>query len=356
MDKVKIKGYKSLRDIALNIGDVNLLIGANGAGKSNFLSFFELLGNVYERRLAAYVTMSGGVDKLLYHGRKETERIVAEIRDGQNYYNISLIESDGRLIIEHERLGFCNRGGWNDSIEIANFKEESEIKSYNGARRGDYIKAYLSQIRKFHFHDTGRRSPFTAECDVVNDSYVMYEHGENISAILYKMREKNPMAYNRIVKVVQSIAPYFRDFYLQPSEVGKIRLQWQDMYSNMIYGPSDLSDGTIRFISLAVLFLQPSLPHVIIIDEPELGLHPVAIEKLAGLIRIAARKGTQIIVGTQSAELISNFAPEEVLVVDQNEMGTQIRRLEKDELKAWIGDYSLGDLWKMNIMKGGQPQ
>ena len=170
------------------------------------------------------------------------------------------------------------------------------------------------------------------------------------------MREKNPMAYNRIVKVVQSIAPYFRDFYLQPSEVGKIRLQWQDLYSNMIYGPSDLSDGTIRFISLAVLFLQPSLPHVIIIDEPELGLHPVAIEKLAGLIRIAAQKGTQIIVGTQSAELISNFATEEVLVVDQNEEGTQIRRLEKDELKAWIGDYSLGDLWKMNIMKGGQPQ
>ena len=105
MDTVKIKGYKSLRDITLKIGNVNLLIGANGAGKSNFLSFFELLGNVYERRLAAYVTMSGGVDKLLYHGRKETERIVAEITDRRNYYNLSLIESDGRLIIEHERLG-----------------------------------------------------------------------------------------------------------------------------------------------------------------------------------------------------------------------------------------------------------
>lgn len=356
MDTVKIKGYKSLRDITLKIGNVNLLIGANGAGKSNFLSFFELLGNVYERRLAAYVTMSGGVDKLLYHGRKETERIVAEITDRRNYYNLSLIESDGRLIIEHERLGYCNTAGYCNSIDIASYKEESGIKDYNGLERGEYIKVYLSQIRKFHFHDTGRRSPFTAECDVVNDSYVMYEHGENISAILYKMKTRNPMAYNRIVKVVQSIAPYFRDFYLQPSDVGKIRLQWQDIYSNMIYGPSDLSDGTIRFIALAVLFLQPALPHVIIIDEPELGLHPVAIEKLAGLIRIAAQKGTQIIVGTQSAELISNFTPEDVLVVDQNEEGTQIRRLKKDELQAWIGDYSLGDLWKMNIVKGGQPQ
>ena len=135
-----------------------------------------------------------------------------------------------------------------------------------------------------------------------------------------------------------------------------VRLQWQDKYSSMIYGPTDLSDGTIRFIALTVLFMQPWLPRVIIIDEPELGLHPVAIEKLSGLIKMAVQKGTQVIVATQSAELISNFEPEDVLTVNQNENGTTINRLNSAELAHWLEDYTLGDLWKQNIMKGGQPR
>ena len=135
-----------------------------------------------------------------------------------------------------------------------------------------------------------------------------------------------------------------------------VRLQWQDKYSSLIYGPTDLSDGTIRFIALTVLFMQPWLPRVIIIDEPELGLHPVAIEKLSGLIKMAAQKGTQVIVATQSAELISNFEPEDVLTVNQNEEGTTINRLNREDLEHWLDDYTLGDLWKQNIMKGGQPR
>ena len=123
----------------------------------------------------------------------------------------------------------------------------------------------------------------------------------------------------------------------------------------MIYGPTDLSDGTIRFIALTVLFMQPWLPKVIIIDEPELGLHPVAIEKLAGLIKIAAQQGTQVIVATQSAELISNFQPEDVLTVNQHDGETIINRLSSEDLQTWLDDYTLGDLWKQNIMKGGQP-
>ena len=123
----------------------------------------------------------------------------------------------------------------------------------------------------------------------------------------------------------------------------------------MIYGPTDLSDGTIRFIALTVLFMQPWLPKVIIIDEPELGLHPVAIEKLAGLIKIAAQQGTQVIVATQSAELISNFQPEDVLTVNQHDGETIINRLSSEDLQTWLDDYTLGDLWKQNIIKGGQP-
>ena len=134
-----------------------------------------------------------------------------------------------------------------------------------------------------------------------------------------------------------------------------MRLLGRDRYSDMRYGPTDLSDGTVRFIALTVLFMQPWLPKVIIIDEPELGLHPVAIEKLAGLIKIAAQQGTQVIVATQSAELISKFQPEDVLTVNQQDGETIIHRLNSEDLQSWLEDYTLGDLWKQNIMKGGQP-
>ena len=98
------------------------------------------------------------------------------------------------------------------------------------------------------------------------------------------------------------------------------------------------------------------MPKIIIIDEPELGLHPVAIQKLAGLIKIAAQKGAQIIIATQSAELISNFTPEDIVTVNQSNGLTELHRLNSDELSHWLDDYTLGDLWKQNILKGGQPR
>ena len=350
MNEIKVKGYKSFKELSIKLNKINLLIGANGAGKSNFLSLFELLNNAYDQRLAQYVLQVGGVDKILHQGRKITERIEIAISEGINSYSLSLLESDGQLVVEHEKLYYRN-----NATNIAKFKDEAQLKTYSGTKHGEYIKEYISQIRKFHFHDTGRRSPFTSDCDIINDSYRLYNNGENIAAILHRIQKEHPLVYKRIILIIQSIAPYFHDFYFQPTEASKIRLQWQDKYSTMIYGPSDLSDGTIRFIALTTLFMQPWLPNAIIIDEPELGLHPKAIEKLAGLIKSAAQRGTQIIAATQSTELISKFSAENVLTVNQRDGDTQISSLNSTELEHWIGEYTLGELWKQNIIKGGQP-
>lgn len=355
MDSISVKGYKSFKDMKVPLNAINILIGSNGAGKSNFLSLFELLGNAYEGFLARSVAQSGGVDKLLHMGRKVTDRISIEVKEGKNSYVLDLMESDGNLIVENEKLGYSSTPGhWTYNF-IGTFKNETSLKEYHGARRGDYIKQYMSQIKKFHFHDTGRTSPFTGESNIVNDSYILYSKGDNLAAFLYGIMTKYPMVYKRIVSVIQSVAPFFHDFYLVPNESGGVRLQWRDKFSEVIYGPNELSDGTIRFIALAVLFMQPDLPKVIVIDEPELGLHPVAIEKLAGLIKMAANRGTQVIAATQNAELISNFQPEDILTVDQRDGESQIRRLNADELGQWLNDYTLGDLWKQRIMKGGQP-
>lgn len=356
MNSITIKGYKSFKDITVHLGKINILIGSNGAGKSNFLSLFALLGNAYEGFLARTVAISGGVDKLLHNGRKSTDHIFIDVREGVNSYRLQLMESDGTLIVENESIGYSSIPNKWTYYDIANYKSETALKGYNGMARGDYIKRYISQIKKFHFHDTGRKSPFTGESNIVNDSYHLYSKGGNLAAFLYGIMTKHPLVYKRIVRVIQSVAPFFHDFYLVPNESGNVRLQWKDKFSEVIYGPNDLSDGTIRFIALTILFMQPDLPKVIVIDEPELGLHPVAIDKLAGLIKMAANKGTQVIAATQNAELISNFEPSDILTVDQRDGQSEIKRLNADDLSQWLNDYTIGDLWKQRIMKGGQPK
>lgn len=353
MDSITIKGYKSFKDITVPLKPINILIGSNGAGKSNFLSLFELLGNTYDGYLARSVAQSGGVDKLLHQGRKATERISIEVKEDKNSYRLDLMESDGTMIVENECLGYSSSPDHWTYATITSYKPETTLKEYSGLT--NYIKSYISQIKKFHFHDTGKKSPFAGESNVVNDSYHLYSQGDNLAAFLYRIKNDYPLVYKRIVKVIQSVAPFFHDFYFMPNEDNGIRLQWRDKYSEVIYGPNDLSDGTLRFIALTVLFMQPNLPKVIVIDEPELGLHPVAIEKLAGLIKIAANRGTQVIAATQNAELISNFKPEDILTVDQREGETQIERLNAEELSQWLNEYTIGDLWKQRIMKGGQP-
>ncbi|MDE6631659.1 MAG: AAA family ATPase, partial [Muribaculaceae bacterium] len=264
MDSITVKGYKSFKDIIVPLKPINILIGSNGAGKSNFLSLFALLGNAYNGLLARSVALSGGVDKLFHKGRKVTDKISIEVTNGNNFYGLDLMESDGTLIVEKEKIGYSSTPGKCTYIDIANYKPETALREYRGLSRGAYINKYMSQIKKFHFHDTGYTSPFTGESNIVNDSYFLYSQGRNLAAFLYGIMNNHPMVYKRIVRVIQSVAPFFNDFYLVPNESGGVRLLWRDKFSDVIYGPNELSDGTLRFIALTVLFLQHEPPKVIV--------------------------------------------------------------------------------------------
>lgn len=356
-DKIAIQGYKSFKDFELSLNRINILVGANGAGKSNFLSFFEFLNALYEQRLTEYVSLRGGTARFLFEGPKVTRRIFAELTFCGNLYSFTIEEGAGRFVFTHERVGHTSDSNLvNSDEEIATLGNESVLRDYNGQSNWEDIKSYLSGIRKYHFHDTGKTSPFTHTCNIDNDKYFLYSNGGNISAFLYNIKKKHPITYKKIVMTIRSVAPYFNDFYFNANENGDIRLQWRDRYSETIYGPTDFSDGSIRFIALTTLFLQPEPPKVIVIDEPELGLHPFAISKLAGLIRSVAQKGSQIIMATQSAELISNFEPEDIITVNQDRGASAMQRLDSLHLANWLNDYTLGDLWKQNILKGGQPR
>lgn len=353
IDFIEIKGYKSIKAIRLALKPINILIGANGSGKSNFISFFEFLNRLYDCKLTNYVALNGGAEKMLHKGGEITDKISVDIEfdNGKNGYSFEIDQGVTSFIFTQEYLVYQGCKGSNFALSGS----EAQIKTTDNYR-AKYVRRYLDSYKRYHFHDTSINSPFAKTSHVDNDIYFLYEKGDNLAAFLYHIRETNAIFYNRIIKMIQSIAPYFSDFFLQPNSESYIRLQWQNMYSSTIYGVNDLSDGTIRFIALATLFLQPDLPSSIIIDEPELGLHPFALAKLAGMISSAAAKGCQFILATQSTDLISHFEPEDIITVDQKEGESQFNRLDKETLSSWLEEYTIDDLWKRNIIQSGQPK
>jgi len=353
IDYIKISGYKSIKEMNLKLTPINILIGANGSGKSNFISFFEFLSNISERKLQQYISLRGGEDKILHKGSDITIEISFEVGfdKGLDGYSATLEFGSAGFVFINEHLIQNKDKGEN----ISEYGSEANLKLIDNSK-AKYILTHLKSYRKYHFHDTSKNSPFTKMSHVENDKYFLYEDGNNLAAFLYNIRENHLIIYNRILKIIQSIAPFFSDFYLQPNSEGYLRLQWQGKYSSTVYGANDFSDGTMRFIALTILFMQPDLPSVIIIDEPELGLHPFAITKLAGMIDILAKKGTQVIISTQSADFINHFEVEQIITVDQINGESQFNRLSSENLSVWLDEYNIGDLWQRNIIQGGQPK
>jgi predicted ATPase len=352
MDYIEIEGYKSIKNIRVDFAPINILIGANGSGKSNFISFFDFLNRLYNRKLNDYIALNGGGNKILHKGKKSTDTISfrLEFDNGQNGYSAILESGTEGFVFTDERLIYRSDRG----INISRSSPEAYIKLTDNYR-AKYVIRYLNGFRKYHFHDTSANSPFSQLSHIENDVYYLYENGMNLAAFLYDILQTNKIVYNRIIKNIQSIAPYFSDFYFNPNKEDLVRLQWTDKYSDVTYGANDLSDGTLRFIALSVLFLQPTLPDTIIIDEPELGLHPASIAKLAGMIKSVSARKCQVIVATQSTDLLSHFMPEDIITVDQIDGESKFERLNGKSLNKWLEDYTIDDLWKRNIIMGGQP-
>ncbi len=351
MDEITIRGYKSIRDQTVEIRPINVLIGGNGAGKSNFISFFNFLSTLRAERLESSVNLAGGTRRQLYHGQKAVLELAAVLKLGDIIsYSFSLIERDNAFHFEKEE--FCYQGACE---QLGASGKESNLHRLGLSHKTHSLLEFLKNLRVYHFEDTSSNSPFTQMTHLANDAYYLYFNGINLASILHRIRAFEGSAYRRIIKVIRSVADYFEDFFFQPNENDFVRLQWRDRYSDYVYGPDDLSDGTLRFIALTTLFLQPELPKLIIIDEPELGLHPVAIAKLAGMIKQASQRGSKVIVATQSTTLISHFEPGDIITVDNVDGASQFNRLRAEELEQWLEEYTLGDLWSRNIIQGGQP-
>jgi len=208
--------------------------------------------------------------------------------------------------------------------------------------------------RRYHFHDTSETAGIR-NASGTNQTQLLARDGENLSAFLHHIRGESPAHYQRIVATIQRVAPFFLDFVLQPEGKGGkfMRLCWRHRGSETIFDASDFSDGTLRFICLVTLFLQPQMPTLILLDEPELGLHPFALAILAGLIR-SASDTTQVIASTQSVTFANQFAATDIIVVDQIDNASEFSRLDLERLQDWLGDYGVGELWEKNLL-GGTP-
>ena len=363
VDRLTIEGFKSLRKVEnLELSEINILIGSNGAGKSNFISFFRMLSEMIAGRLQSWTRKQGSSDRILSFGVKETEQINASIRFGLNGYDFTLEPTvDGGFVFLDEQLFFHGPYSGPKWIALGSGHSEAQLPdTYEEATKEDGVEAYcyesISSWKVFHFHDTSNTAGIKRLGALHDDDYLRPD-ASNLAAFLYRLRDENPDIYEQIRKTIRLAIPFFDDFVLKPRELPtgeeQIRLLWRQRNSDYPFWPSQLSDGSIRFICLTAALLQPDPPSTIIIDEPELGLHPYAITLLGSLIRSASHR-MQLIISTQSVPLVNEFTLEDLIIAERREGASVFRRHKPENFEIWLEEYSTGELWEKNVL-GGRP-
>lgn len=363
LDYITIKGFKSIAAVEkLELRPINIVIGPNGSGKSNFIGVFSFLHEIREGRLNNYVRKTGGAENILHFGSKTTQFIDIHIsfKNEVNQYNLILKPtSDDSLFPEIELVYYWDRRHpqpYSEGLSSRGDGREAGISEKNLRKTAAWVRERLGRWRLYHVHDTSSNSPLRKTAKL-NDNSFLRPDGSNLPAFLYLLQERYPEQYSLIRRTIQRVAPFFDDFQLRPDPLNEesIHLEWKHKNSDQYFGAASLSDGTLRFIALTTLFLQPEqlVPSIILVDEPELGLHPSAITMLASLVKLASKKA-QVILSTQSPLLLDHFQPEEVLVADRVDGATVFSRPDPERLKNWLEEYSLGQLWEKNEL-GGRP-
>ncbi len=363
IESITIRGFKSLKEIIdLKFSPLNVLVGANGAGKSNFLAFFEMLGwMIRGKNLQEYVARKGGGNDLLFNGAKRTRAIEAKLvfggPRGRNDYQFTLRHAeDDKLVFAQEEYRYCfddyeGEPPWND-LGIGH--SEAKITAPENEVGAQVIRKILSRCTAYHLHDTSPESPLKRVWDA-DENVFLRNDGANLAPVLLDLRENHRRIYDEIERIIREVFPVFSGFDLHV-RYGRVTLRWHHEAKGKSFGPHLTSDGTLRLMALVTLLNMPleRVSDVLLLDEPELGLHPYAISMLGALIRrLSADK--QIVVATQSPLLLNDFSPEDVIVAEMDQGGaTSFKRLETKALVQWLDEFRLGELWEKNVI-GGNP-
>jgi predicted ATPase len=361
LTNLSVRGFKTIRNLpAFEPGPLTVLIGPNGAGKSNFISFFRMLSWALASpgQLQTHVLTVGGASKLLHDGAAVTHQIEASLYlttdAGTNKYGFQLSHAAGdTLLFTDEWFLFEPRGKQNlQPRHIGAGHRESLLVGREG-KTPNVILSLLRRIIVHQFHNTSSTARIRNKFNV-SDNRWLKEDGGNLAPFLLRLQTVHPAYYKRIEDTLRLALPFFASFELYP-EFDNVLLRWREIGSDQIFDASQASDGMLRAMALVALLQQPErdLPAVLILDEPELGLHPYGIEIIASLIKSAA-KHVQVIVATQSVSLIDRFEPDDIVVTNRNGRETTFNRLSSTELKEWLDSYTLSELWEKNVV-GGRP-
>ncbi len=365
LNKLTIKGFKSIQSLEdFELTNLNVLIGGNGAGKSNLIDFFRMLRAMMELplpglpigNLKAYLNFFGGIDNLLFNGPKMTKQIEVELFFGNYGYRFVLIPTaDKTCLIKDE--AYYNGNDSTDWKSWGSGHTSPELikayKSHDSFLKPAAVMQCYRSIRSqmiYHFNDTSYLASMRRSESIDDNSYLR-EDASNIAPVLFRIKNEDAILYQKILEIIRLVAPFFDEFVFKPDDHENIWLLWKQKGSDIQLKPYHLSDGTIRFIGLVTALMQPESPSTIIIDEPELGLHPQAIDIIAGLINEVSFQ-SQIIISTQSSALLDYFEPEEIIVVERNNGASNFERLDKQALSLWLKKYKLSQLWYTNALSG----
>lgn len=359
LNRLRVDGFKSIKHLDLELRPLNVLIGPNGAGKSVFISVFRFLNRILEKDLQLYVAQQGGAEKLLHFGRKVTDAIEIYLDFSPSTYFCRLVPTaSGTLVFEREEWEFKEKTKGSETHDKVTWPSvpgapESQLPARPEASlpTGRVVRS-MKGWKIYHFHDTSE-SAKVKQSGNIRDIDALRTDAGNLAAFLLFIRDSP--AYDKIIATIQRVAPFFQDFILEPDSANPdfVRLRWKHRGTDAYFDASDLSDGTLRLICLTTLLLQPRLPTLVLLDEPELGLHPYAIQLLASMLRSAATL-TQIVVSTQSVTLANQFDHGDLIIVDRVDESSRFRRLAEDEVKPWLDEFGVGDLWEKNLI-GGTP-
>lgn len=372
LKSVKISGFRSLRDVELSdFGDANILIGANGSGKSNFMRFFDMLSWMLKSRgLGEFVARHGGADDQLHGGSQVTPAMRAEItletESGRNDYSFTLASAHpDRLIFTREafrfsRIGWRTEASWTDlpidgngEAQIVGTAHSADGHASNRTTARVIVRL-LRSCAVHHFHDTSDRSNFKLRWDA-GDNNSLRSHGGNLAAVLHRLENEDDGRFERICWHISRILPVFDRFDIEES-YGKVQLRWKAKGTGKKFGAHLTSDGSLRLFALVTLLNLPRemLPDILLLDEPELGLHPAAVCLVGNMIKTLSLD-VQIFVATQSPQLVDVFGLEEIIVLEADDGETVFRRLNVGEFETWLNDgLSTGQLWGKNLL-GGRP-
>ncbi|MGH7135018.1 MAG: AAA family ATPase, partial [Pirellulales bacterium] len=360
IERLTLSGFKSIREAEIEFGRLNVLIGANGAGKSNLVSFFEMLRASLDAKLDGYVGRHGGPGAFLHLGPKQTGEIAAAItaRTAAGAGTLRqrlLFRAPDALMYSHDHAARANGADRSDELAIDDLCSIVKDEQAEGHPGQLIYRSLKDRVGVYHFHDTTLTAPVRT-AGYLDDNRALHGDAGNLAAFLYRLEQTQPGCYQRIRSTVRMAAPFFDDFSLAPRPLDprRILLNWKQLGSDYELGPHQLSDGTLRYMALTALLLQPAddLPDLIVVDEPELGLHPSSLNVVASLLKMASHDA-QVVLATQAGRLLDEFEPDQVIVVDREGVESKFRRLDALKTEAWLEEYSLGEVWEKNVFGGG---